>query len=143
MEIKKLIKSIFTHSCIYFTLITALYMAILQIANIEDGAAAAEAPRILLFYLASLLGAIASAIWSIKKINAVLRVLIHYLIWAFAFYACMLLPTNMPASNTVTGMVLFTLLYAVIMVVFSLFTARLRANREKPAEYKSQFSKNK
>lgn len=143
MEIKKLIKFVFTRSCIYFTLITALYMAILQIANIEDGAAAAEAPRILLFYLASLLGSIAAAIWGISKINTVLRVLIHYFIWVFAFYACMLLPTNMPSSNMVTGIVLFTLFYAIIMVVTALFKARLKANREVSSEYKSQFSKNK
>ncbi len=119
-------------------------MIVLQIANIEAGAAAVQAPRVLLFFLASVLVSIAEAIRGIKKLHGALRIIIHYFIFLFAFYACMLLPIEgMRESNMIAGMALFTLLYAIIVTICAIFSARLKANREKPTEYKSQFSKKK
>lgn len=141
MDIKKLIKKVLNSSCIYFTVITACYILILQITNVSDGAAAVEAIRVLLYFIASILLAIANVIYSIKKIPSAARVIIHYLICVFAFYACFLLPVNMRTSFMVTGIVIFTAVYAVVMGLIAIFISRLKKNREQSAEYTSQFTK--
>ena len=141
MEIKKLIKKALNLSCIYFTIITACYILILQLANISDGDAAVEATRVLLYFLASVLISVAHTIYSIKKLHMAARVIIHYLICVFAFYTCFLLPVNMRASFMFTGTVIFTVVYAIAMGIVALFRARLKKNRELSAEYQSQFSK--
>ena len=143
MDIKELIKKILNSTCIYFTVITACYILILQLANINEGAAAVEAIRVLLYFLASLLLAIANAVFGYKKLHSVARVIIHYLICTFAFYTCFLLPVNMRSSYIVTGIVIFTLLYAVVMGTVALFRARLKKNREQTMEYQNQFGKKK
>lgn len=141
MEFKKLIKKALNYTCIYFTVITACYILILQLANISEGAAAVEATRVLLYFLASVLLAIANAIFSCSRISSVVRVLSHYLICVFAFYTCFLLPVNMRASFMVTGIVIFTVLYAAIMGSIAIFKSRLKRNRERYEEYESQFGK--
>lgn len=141
MDIKKLIKKVLNFSCIYFTVITALYILILQIANVSEGAAAVEAIRVLLYFIASVLLSIANVLYSIKKIHPVLRVVIHYVICVFAFYTCFLLPVGMRSSFMITGIAIFTVVYAVIMGLIALFKSRLKKNRELSAEYQSQFAK--
>ena len=118
-------------------------MIFLQIANIGVGEAAVEASRVLLYFLASILVAIANIIFAYKKLNAIARVIIHYIIFTFAFYTCFLLPVNMRTSYMITGIVIFTLLYAVIMGSIAIFKSKLKKNRERNEEYKSQFSKKK
>ena len=141
MEIKKLIKKALTSTCIYFTVITACYILILQIANISEGAAAVEATRVLLYFLASVLLAIANAIYSYTKLNSVVRVIIHYIICTFAFYTCFLLPVNMRDSFIITGIVIFTIFYSAIMGAIAIFKSRLKKNRERNEVYESQFGK--
>ena len=118
-------------------------MIFLQIANIGVGEAAVEASRVLLYFLASILLAIANAILAYKNLNSIVRVIVHYIICTFAFYTCFLLPVNMRTSNMITGIVIFTLLYMVIMGSIAIFKSRLKQNRERNEEYKSQFSKKK
>ncbi len=143
MEIKKLIKKALTSACIYFTVITALYMLILQIANIDSGAAAVEAHRVLLFFIASVLFAIAGMIMGMQNIHMALRYIIHYAISVLTFYFCFLLPINMSeASFAFTGVVIFTLIYVVAAAAIGIFKSRLRANREKSEAYNSQFKNN-
>ncbi len=143
MEIKKLIKKALASSCIYFTVITALYMLILQIANIGDDAAAVEAHRVLLFFIASVLFALAGVLLGAKKLHLALRIVLHYAICVFAFYTCFILPTNMQASFVMTGIVLFTLLYVIVALIAAAFISKLRKNRESSTEYNKQFKKQK
>ncbi len=143
MEIKKLIKKAINNTCIYFTVFTALYMLVLQIINIEDGAAAVEAPRVLLFFLASVLVAIANMLKSIKSIHSFARILLHYIICAFAFYACFMLPVKMTSSAVITGIIIFTVIYVLAAGVIAMFRSRLSKNREKNIAYSNQFKKSK
>ena len=115
MDIKKLIKKIVNFSCVYFTIITTCYMLILQLANIGDNAAAVEAFRVLLYFFASVLLAIANVLYSIKKIPTPARIFIHYIICLFAFYTCFLLPVNMRSSFMFTGIVIFSVIYFAII----------------------------
>ena len=118
-------------------------MLILQLINMDEGAAAVEAPRVLLFFLFSLLLSVANSIRSIKNINSALGYVIHYVICVFAFYTCFILPdADISDSNTLTGLIIFTVVYVIVMALIAFFKARLRANREDDTKYTKQF-KNK
>lgn len=143
MDISKLIKKTLVATCAYFTVITAAYMLILQIINVSEDSAAVESFRVLLFFLFSFLFSIANTIRAIQKMHPLLRNTIHYMICVFAFYTCFMLPVNMRTSFMLTGIVIFTVCYAVVMAIIAIFKSRLRANREKDEEYTSQFNKKK
>ena len=141
MEISKTIKKCLVCTCIYFTLIHAGYMAILQLINMDEGAAAVEAPRVLLFFLFSLLLSIANLIRSIKTLNSAIGYVIHYIICIFAFYSCFMLPdNNLQDSTLVTGLIIFTFGYVIVMALTAFFKARLKANRTPNTAYTKQFN---
>ena len=143
MEIKKLIKKALTLACVYFTIIIICYMALLAFFNIGEKAIAVQGYRVVLYMLAGILLALASFIRGLK-INSALKVILHYFICAFTFFVCFILPMEMRASFAVVGIAIFTLIYALVRIIIFLFKSKLNKNRERPSEYKSQFSnKNK
>ncbi len=141
MDIKNTIKRVITSTCIIFTLITAVYMLILQFMNVGEDYAAVEAHRVLLFFLFSLLASIANAIRAIKKLNGALRWICHYAIIAFGFYTCFMLPVDMRPSFMITGIVIFTVGYLIVYGARAVLLSRFRRKSEDTAEYKSQFKK--
>lgn len=143
MEISRLIKKTLVATCVWFTAITAAYMLVLQIINVGEDSAAVESFRVLLFFLFAFLFSTANTIKSLPKMHGLLRYTIHYVICVFAFYACFMLPVNMRPSFMLTGIVIFTVCYAVVLGSVAIFKSRLRANREKSIEYTSQFNKKK
>ena len=142
MEIKKLIKKMLSMACICFTVITAVYMLIMQITYVDE-TVLVEADRVLLFFVFSLLFAIAAAVLSFKKLHSALRYVIHFLICVFGFYTCFLLPTGMRDSFMITGVVIFTICYVGVMAIIGLFKSRLKANREDSIAYTNQFKHKK
>lgn len=143
MEIKNLIKKALVSSCICFTLITAVYMLCMTIVTTGDDSPAIEAQRVLLFFIFSLLWAIAGAVRSIKAIPSPLGRALHYLICVFGFYTCFMLPVNMKPSAVLTGIIIFTLLYWIAIALKAFFASRLRKNREQIQKYEDQFKKKK
>ena len=71
MDIKKLIKKTINSACVYFTLITAVYMLCMTFITTGNDSPAVEANRVLLFFVFSLLWAAADAVRSIKQIPLV------------------------------------------------------------------------
>ena len=142
MYVKKLIKKTLNSTCIFFTIITALYMLIMLIINVSDGSAQIEAERVLLFFVFSLLLSIANALVKAKAIHIALRYLIHYLICAIGFWLCFCLPNKMDASKTLVGIVLFSILYAIIMTLRGIFSRRFKKIKQKESneKYEKQFS---
>ncbi|MBO7302707.1 MAG: DUF3021 family protein [Clostridia bacterium] len=142
MDVKKLIKKTLNSTCIFFTIITALYMLIMLIINVSDGSAQIEAERVLLFFVFSLLLSIANALVKAKAIHIALRYLIHYLICAIGFWLCFCLPNKMDASKTLVGIVLFSILYAIIMTLRGIFSRRFKKIKQKESneKYEKQFS---
>lgn len=142
MDVKKLIKETLNSTCIFFTIITALYMLIMLIINVSDGSAQIEAERVLLFFVFSLLLSIANALVKAKAIHIALRYLIHYLICAIGFWLCFCLPNKMDASKTLVGIVLFSILYAIIMTLRGIFSRRFKKIKQKESneKYEKQFS---
>ena len=140
MEIKKLIKKTLVSACVIFTIVTACYMLVLQIINISDESAAVEAGRVLLFFVFSLLLAIANALLSIKSLHAAIRYLAHYVIATFGFWACFCLPNAMDAAKTLVGIVLFTVGYAIVMVIYALIKNKIKKVVTNEEKYEKQFS---
>ena len=141
MDIKKLIKKAICAACIYFTVITAVYMLCMLIITPGEDSPAIEAERVLFFFIFSLLWAGADAIRSIKAINAVIGRVVHFIICIFAFYSCFMLPVGMGGARVLVGAVIFSLVYWVVVALKSFFGARLRRNREVSETYVGQFKK--
>ena len=143
MEIKKLLKRMLNSTCIIFTVVTAVYMLVLQITNITDADAGVEAGRVLLFFVFSFLLSIANMLFAIKKIHIALRYILHYVIVTFGFWACFCLPNNMNASRTLVGLVIFSVVYAIVMTIIGLFSRRLKKMQKNEKKYEKQFSNKK
>ena len=143
MEITKLIKKALSVACLCFTLITAVYMLIMQIVYVNE-TVLVEAEKVLLFFVFSLLYAIAHTVLTIGAMHSALRYILHFLICVFGFYACFLLPIDsMRDSGTVTGIIIFIICYLAVMGIRALFKSRLKTNREQGAKYENQFKRSK
>lgn len=140
MELKKLFKKLFNSACIIFTVVTASYMLVLQIMNIADSEVAIEAGRVLLFFVFSLLLAIANTLLSVEKIHSALRYILHYVITTFGFWTCFCIPNDMTSSQTLVGIVIFSIVYAIIMIIIGIFARRLKKAQAKEKKYEKQFS---
>lgn len=140
MELKKLFKKLFNSACIIFTVVTASYMLVLQIMNIADSEVAIEAGRVLLFFVFSLLLAIANTLLSVEKIHSALRYILHYVITTFGFWTCFCIPNDMTSSQTLVGIVIFSIVYAIIMIIIDIFARRLKKAQAKEQKYEKQFS---
>ena len=140
MTVKGFIKKTLTHACVYFTVIMLFYIIIAAIVNVTDSRLLLEAGRTMLFFVFSLLLACANTIFSIKALSGGLRLVIHYLITAFGFYACFMLSLSLRASSQLVGLVTFTAVYFAVMGIGALISSRYRANAEKAEKYTKKFS---
>ena len=143
MELKKLFKKLLTSTCIVFTVLTMVYMLLLQITNIEDTDAAVQAGRVLLFFVFSLMLSIANTAFSIEKLHLALRYIIHYAITVFGFWTCICLPLNNRFSTTLVAIVAFSIIYAITMLLISIFGRRMKKNKKNEIKYEKQFSNKK
>lgn len=143
MNIKNLIKKALISTCVIFTVITAIYMLILQIITTTEISAAVESSRVLLFFVFSLLLAIANTLLSILQIHTAIRYTIHYIICVIGFWICFCIPNNMVTSKIFVGIVFFTIGYAIIMPLIALFKRRLTKSKTPAQIYEKQFSKKK
>ena len=143
MNIKKIFKKICISCCVIFTFITAIYMLILQIINISNVSASVEASRVLLFFVFSVLLALANTILSLKQLHSIARYMLHYLILILGFWTCFCLPNGMNASTVFVGIIFVTIGYSIVMPIIALFKRRLAKNNSEPERYEKQFSKKK
>ena len=141
MFVLKLIKKWLAHTCVYFTIVTLIYMMIQAIVNVNDEALLLDAGRTALFFVFSLLTALANTVFSIDKIITALKVAIHFVIVMFAFYACLLLPLSMPASSIFVGLAFAAIAYAIIMSLIAFFHSRFKRISENSQKYEKKFDK--
>ena len=140
MTVKGFIKKTLTHACVYFTVIMLFYIIIAAIVNVNDSRLLLEAGRTALFFVFSLLLACANTVFTIKALSGGLRLIIHYLITVFGFYACFMLSLSLRASSQLVGLVAFTAIYFAIMGISALISSRYRANVEKAEKYTKKYS---
>ena len=141
MTVKDFFKKLLCHACCYFSVCMLVYIAIAAIINVNDDALLLEATRTVLFFVFSLLLALANTVLSIGALSGKLKVIIHYLVTTFAFYACFMLPLSMRASSVLVGLVIFTFVYFIILGIIVAFKSRYRRNAEKAEKYEKHFSK--
>ena len=140
MTVKGFIKKMLTSACVYFSIVMLCYIIIAAVVNVSDDALLLEAGRTVLFFVFSLLVALANTVFSVKALSAKIRVLIHYFICAFAFYSCFMLSVSMRASGVLIGLVLFSVLYFAILGIGAAFKAKYRANTERAENYEKQYA---
>ncbi len=146
MKPKIFIKNLLSRSCIYFTVVMLGYIIIAAIINVADGRLLLDAGRTVLFFVFALLLSLANSLWTIPKISGALRLILHYIITLFAFYACFLLPASnsdnpMRASAIIVGLVIFTLLYFAIFGIVMAFRSKFKTNLQKSETYQKQYRK--
>ena len=141
MDMKKFLKSMLIETSVFFTVITALYALLMMIVNTGDEEILLSAERLLLNFMFAWLSSLAQALYRMKSLSGLGRGLLRYLVFAVSFYLCFLLPSAMNASQTLIGLVLFSLCYAAVMGISALFLARFRANAHPAEEYRNQFKK--
>ena len=143
MTVKDFFKRLFITASIYFMVITAFYTLITMIVNVSDDEIYLRAVQMLFNFIFSLLASAAWQIFRLPKPSTAVRLLAHYAILLFAFYLCFLVPASMRAPQVVIGIILFSLIYAIVMAISAFFLSRLRNNREKEATYQKQFEQKK
>lgn len=144
MNIRKLILSCLKNTCIFFTFIALGYSLIMWfIYGTENQLVLIPANNLLYYFVFSLLVSFANGILSIQKMSKGIRVILHYIICTFGFYACFLLPLAMRGAQIFIGIVFFSLIYWPIMGIIALFAARFKINQQKNEAYTKQYQKKK
>ncbi len=142
MSVKEFIKKMLVRSCVYFTCIMVIYIAISAMIDVsDDSLILIDAGRTILFFVFAVLLSLANSLLSLDRPSMALRVLMHYVITAFAFYACFMLTQSMRASEVIVGLVIFTLVYFAIMGIVAAFKSKYRSNLEKAEKYQRQYAK--
>ena len=143
MNFKKFLKSLLGDTSVYFTLLAAGYSIMMLLVNVKEPEVLLRASTLLFLALFALLAAFGRSVLRLASLSGGVRVALHYVILAFAFYLCLLVPAGMRAPQVLIGLVLFTAVYWIGAGVVHLFTARLRKNSEQTEVYEKQFSKKK
>jgi hypothetical protein len=142
MTFKGFIKKTLAHACSYFTLIMLIYIILAAIVNVGEDKLFLEASRTVLFFFFSLFWACANVIFSFKTLGGGVRLIIHYLIMLFSFYAFLLLPlATLKASGYFVGVIVFSIVYFATMGIIHLISTKFKANVESSEKYEKQFSK--
>ena len=141
MDFKSLLKKILTNACVYFSVVTAIYSLVVIIVYFDDERVLLDAVRVMLFFLASFLFALANGVLRISRIHGGVRILIHFLLSFFAIWSCMLLPLSLDSRSMIVGIVVFAVLYFAIAGIIAAFRSRYKTKMGKVDEYKSQFTK--
>ena len=141
MNIKKILKNLLTDTSIFFTVITAIYAALMLVANVDVAEPAIRVSLLLYIFLFSLLGALSMLIYRIKSWNMALRVAIQYVIFLFGSYVCFFIPMALTGSQVMIGLAAVTFIYYVIWGACTIVSWKFKQNTKKEKIYESQFKR--
>ena len=117
MKIWNLIKKILKSTCVYFTLISLLFL-LLSLAD-SKGASGGFNFSALFFLPFGLAMALGQELICVKKLSAGIRYLSHYAITLLAIFCFLFLPSgNMPSGSTM--LILFALLTVLYWIAFGI-----------------------
>lgn len=139
MLVLNLLKKLLSYTSIYFTVFTPIYAAFLMITNVSSEEPAVEMYRLLLIFLFAFLAGISQVIYGIQSMHKALRVLIQYVIIAFASYICFFM--QMAPSQALIGVVFASVIYFACFGIGSFFSWRFRMNTKKEEIYEKKFKK--
>ncbi len=141
MKLKDHIKKILYSASAYFTIIIILYTLAVIFVNVDAGEILLEASRVMLFLFFSLLLSVANYIFALKILPTFARVLIHFVLTAFAFYLCFMAPISPTPSTAFVGITLYTILYFVLSGIIAVIKSRYKRQSESEEKYEKRFSK--
>ena len=141
MNIKKALKNLLCDTSVFFTVVTAIYAAIMMVVNVEVEEPAIRASFLLYIFLFSLLGGLSGVFYRIEAWNLALRVCIQYALILFGAYVCFFLPLSFAGSQMVIGLTAVTLIYFAIWGISAFLGWKFKQNTKKDEIYESKFKK--
>ncbi len=139
MNLKTAVKTVFTRSCIFFTL---AILAIFVLANAIDQTKLLSLTAVFQLYAFTLALSASFAIFRAKKLSGPAKGVLHFLVCTAVFALIVVIGGNLKSPTTVlVGVCLFMVAYLIVAIV-SLIVRRLLARKKDDAvPYKSQFKK--
>ena len=141
MNIKKMLKDFLSDTSIFFTLVTAVYAAIMMVVNVDVEEPAIRASFLLYIFIFSILGGLSCLFYRIRSWNLALRVCIQYALILFGAYVCFFIPLALTGSQVTIGLTAVTLLYFAVWGISYFFTWKFKQNSKKEEVYESRFKK--
>ena len=141
MNIKKALKNLLCDTSVFFTVVTAIYAAIMMVVNVEVEEPAIRASFLLYIFLFSILGGLSMLFYRIEAWNLALRVCIQYALILFGAYVCFFLPLSFAGSQMVIGLTAVTLIYFAIWGISAFLSWKFKQNTKKDEIYESKFRK--
>lgn len=139
---KDFIQKIVVPACIYFTIITVPF-ALLVFAIYGGGSfgGTLSALRTAMFFIFALVFSTANALVKSERITFGMRILIHALLTGVGFWLFILLPAQLGGSGTLTGMLIYLVVYAIVLVVVLAKRAQNKKLENRQSEYREMFKK--
>ena len=141
MNIKQYLTRFLSQTCCLFTGIILIYTVIVALVNPDANEIYLSGLRILFFFIFSIFISGANLIYGVKTVSAPIRLLIHYIMTAFAVYLCLLLPSDPAPSKVIVGIVLFSILYFIGAGILAIIRSVRKKQLEKKEVYVKKFSK--
>lgn len=141
MNIKKVLKNMITDTSIFFTVVTAVYAAIMMVVNVDVDEPAIRASFLLYIFLFSILGGLSCLLYRIKAWNLALRVCIQYALIIFGVYVCFFIPMALTGSQVMVGLTAVSVLYFAIWGATYLINRKFKENTKAEEIYESKFKK--
>jgi len=126
------------NGCSVFTLITVISYTVGMIISNEEKAYIPSLKSIYIYLCFSILFAFACRLLTNKKMNMVLRLLIHFIISASLFFLVIVIGGGLSGSGFAT--IIFMFAFAVIYLVFALIFALISKKKEKKANSEKHYS---
>lgn len=135
-------KRILRAACVYFTVIAFVHAAVvyIQFKTTADGGFVSSLQMIMIFFF-SLTFAAANGLLRGERPSRALRILLHALITATAFYVFMILPAGIAGATALTGLFIYLIVYTAAALTYAAVTSRSKSKKNREAEYTSIFSK--
>ena len=141
MNIKKILKNMLTDTSAFFTVITAIYAALMMVVNVEIEEPAIRVSFLLYIFLFSLLGGLSMLFYRIDSWNLALRVCIQYALILFGSYVCFFIPLALNGSSVMIGLAAVTVIYFMIWGIYTFITWKFKQNSKKEEVYENKFKK--
>ncbi|MCI6502467.1 MAG: hypothetical protein MSA49_04470 [Clostridia bacterium] len=137
---KKILNTVFFHTCAYFTVFT-LILLIIQASAGDSNTAYVKPSRFLLVLPFALFIALADVLFLLPKLQKAVALLFHCLITMLGFFFFMYLPVS-GSIQMLPILLLALILYGIVMTVCMIPTIVRGKRAKKDAVYTSVFSAN-
>lgn len=129
------------NGCVFFTIITVISYTFGIIISSADKAYIPSLKSIYIYLVFSLLFASANKLLYNKKINLILRLVIHFVICATLFFFVIVLGGGLSGSGfaTIIMMFIFTVIYLIFACIFGIIKSKKEAKDDSTKEYSNVF----